>query len=176
MSHMLQINDWRTKIAHTELLKRHFLIESDALRMCWRKTNVPNPQNAPIPYPTTLYSEQTRAHFYSEWSIVRYGSVYSGMCELGQFWTNEPVQPPPWWCHQMDTSSALVAICVGNSQVTGEFSAQRPVTRSFDVFRDLHLNERLSKQLWDWWFDTSSRPLWHHSDVRYGPVKESRRI
>ena len=37
--------------------------------------------------------------------------------------------------------SALVAICVGNSPVTGEFPAQRPVTRSFDVFFNLrHYN------------------------------------
>ena len=28
----------------------------------------------------------------------------------------------------------------------GEFHAQRPVTRSFDVFFDLRLNKRLSKQ------------------------------
>ena len=36
--------------------------------------------------------------------------------------------------HQMETLSALLAICAGNSPVTGEFPAQRPVTRSFDVF------------------------------------------
>ena len=30
--------------------------------------------------------------------------------------------------------------------VTGEFPSQRPVTRSFDVFFDLHSNKRLSKQ------------------------------
>ena len=34
----------------------------------------------------------------------------------------------------METSSALLAICVGNSPVAGEFPTQRPVTRSFDVF------------------------------------------
>ena len=50
------------------------------------------------------------------------------------------------WHHQMETSSALLALCVGNSPVTGEFSAQRPVTRSFVVFFDLRLNKRLSKQ------------------------------
>ena len=33
----------------------------------------------------------------------------------------------------------------------GEFPAQRPVTRSFDVFFDLRLNKRLSKQPWGWW-------------------------
>ena len=36
--------------------------------------------------------------------------------------------------------------CAGNSPVTGEFSVQRPVTRSVDVFFDLRLNKRLSKQ------------------------------
>ena len=49
--------------------------------------------------------------------------------------------------HQMDTFSALLAICAGNSPVTGEFPAQRPVTRGFYVFFDLRLNERL-KQSW----------------------------
>ena len=39
-----------------------------------------------------------------------------------------------WWRHQMEQSSALLAICAGNSPVSGEFPAQRPVTRSFDVF------------------------------------------
>ena len=39
---------------------------------------------------------------------------------------------------------------------------ERPVTRSFDVFFDLCLNKRLSKQLWGWWFETSSRSLWRH--------------
>ena len=33
-----------------------------------------------------------------------------------------------------------------------EFPAQRPVTRSFDVFFDLRLNRRLNKQQWGWWF------------------------
>ena len=46
----------------------------------------------------------------------------------------------------MEIFSALVAFCVGNSPVTGEFPVQRPVTRSFDVFCDLRLNKRLSKQ------------------------------
>ena len=36
----------------------------------------------------------------------------------------------------------------GNSPITGEFLTQRPVTRSVDVFFDLHMNKRLSKQFW----------------------------
>ena len=46
--------------------------------------------------------------------------------------------------------------------VPGKFPTQRPVTRSFDVFFDLHLNKRLSKQSWGWWFEKLSRPLWRH--------------
>ena len=46
----------------------------------------------------------------------------------------------------METFSALLAICAGNSPVPGEFPTQRPVTRSFDVFFDLRPNERLGKQ------------------------------
>ena len=44
----------------------------------------------------------------------------------------------------METFSALLALCAGNSPVTGEFPSQRPVMRSFDVFFDLRLNKRLS--------------------------------
>ena len=47
----------------------------------------------------------------------------------------------------METFSALLAICAGNSPVTGEFPTQRPVTRSFDVFFDLRLNKRLVNDL-----------------------------
>ena len=47
----------------------------------------------------------------------------------------------------------------------GEFPAQRPVTRSFDVFFDLHLNKRLSKQSWGWWFQTPSWSLWRHCNL-----------
>ena len=76
----------------------------------------------------------------------------------------------------MEIFSALLAICAGNSPVTGEFPPpppQRPVTRGFDVFFELRLNKRLSKQSWGWWFETLSRPLWRYYDEyptkkRYG--------
>ena len=71
----------------------------------------------------------------------------------------------PWWRYEMETFSALLALCAGNLPVTGEFPAQRPVTRSFDVFFDMRLNKRLSKQSWGWWFETPSRPLWRHCNV-----------
>ena len=74
------------------------------------------------------------------------------------------------WSNMMTSSngniSALLAICAGNSPVPGEFPTQRPVTRSFDVFFDLRLNKRLSKQSWGWWFETLSRPLWRHRNEK----------
>ena len=70
-----------------------------------------------------------------------------------------------WWRHQVETFSALLAICAGNSPVPGEFPTQRPVTRSFDVYFDLSPNKRLSEQLWGWWFETLSPPLWRDRNV-----------
>ena len=62
--------------------------------------------------------------------------------------------------------SALLAFCVGKSSVPGEPPAQRPVTRSFDVFFVLCLNKRLSKQSWGWWFETPLCSLWRHCNVK----------
>ena len=56
------------------------------------------------------------------------------------------LQSSTWWCHQMETFSALLTLCAGNTPLTGEFPEQRPGMRSFDCFFDLHLNKQLSKQ------------------------------
>ena len=53
----------------------------------------------------------------------------------------------------METFSALLAICAGNSPVTGEFPTQRPVTRSFYAFFDLCVDKR---------FETPSSSSWRH--------------
>ena len=71
----------------------------------------------------------------------------------------------PWWRHHMETFAALLVLCAGNSPVTGEFPTQRPVTRSFDVFFDLCLNKRLSKQSLGWWFRMPSHPLWRNCNA-----------
>ena len=57
-----------------------------------------------------------------------YGPATKGLCRCGchrKYFT--------WWRHQMETFSALLAICAGNTPVSGEFPTQRPVTRSFDI-------------------------------------------
>ena len=73
-----------------------------------------------------------------------------------------PLGMQTWWRHQMEIFSALLALSVGNSPVTGEFPSQRPVTRSFDVFLDLRLNKRLNKQSCGWWFETPSCSSWRN--------------
>ena len=67
-----------------------------------------------------------------------------------------------WWHHQLESFSVLLALCEGNPLVTGGFPSQRPVTRSFDIFFDLHLNKWLSKQLRCWWSQMPLCSLWHH--------------
>ena len=70
-----------------------------------------------------------------------------------------------WWRHQMETFSALLGLCAGNSPVTGEFPSQKPMTQSFGVFY-LCLNKRSNKQSRRWWFETPSRSLWSHCKCR----------
>ena len=70
-----------------------------------------------------------------------------------------------WWRHQMDIFSPLLALCEGIPPVTGGFPSQRPVPRDFDVFFDLRLNKRLSKQSRRWWFETPSRSLWRDCNI-----------
>ena len=41
----------------------------------------------------------------------------------------------------------VTGLCATNSPVTGEFPSQRPVTRSFDIFFDLHPNKCLNSQI-----------------------------
>ena len=64
-----------------------------------------------------------------------------------------------WWRHQMETFSALLALCAGNSPVI-------PPTKASDAelwcFLWSVLNKRLSKQSRRRWFDTPSRSLWRH--------------
>ena len=74
------------------------------------------------------------------------------------------------YCHYDDKTvsrpSYMMASSNGNI-FPGEFPAQRPVTRCFDVFFDLRLNKWLSKQSRGWWFETLSYPLWRRCNYHY---------
>ena len=60
----------------------------------------------------------------------------------------------------METFAASLALCVGNPLVTGGFPPQWPMMRCLDVFFDLRMNKRLSKQSKRRWFETPSFSLW----------------
>ena len=75
------------------------------------------------------------------------------------------------WHYQMEPFSVLLALCVGNSPVTGEITSQRPVTRSFGVFFDLRLNKWSSKQSWGWTFQMLLRSLWLHCNALHRRVE-----
>ena len=111
--------------------------------------------------------------FFSRWSIV-YQNTYRDL--VNYFYTS-------WWRHQMVSFSTVYS---GTDQRKHQSSASLdfvqgirrwpvnsphkwPVTRSFDVFFDLNLNKRLSKQGWCWWLETPSCPLWRHcNDKEWG--------
>ena len=67
----------------------------------------------------------------------------------------------------MAWSNGNIFRVTGLCAVTGEFPSQGAVTRNFDVFFDLRLNKRLSKQSRGWWFETPSRPLWRQCNDRH---------
>ena len=76
-------------------------------------------------------------------------------------WTTVEVKASRWR-HQMETFSAFLALCAGNSPVTGEFphKGQWRGALMFSLICDL--TKRFSKQSRGWWFGTPSRSLWRH--------------
>ena len=73
-----------------------------------------------------------------------------------------------WWRHQLET--LVTGPLCGEFTGPGEIPTQRPVTRSFDVFFDLGLNKRLTKQPWVWWFETPAWSLWRQCNVMCNPL------
>ena len=62
----------------------------------------------------------------------------------------------------METFFALLALCAGKSPVPVN-SAHKSQWRGALMFIFyLHLNKRLRKQSWGWWFETHSSLLWRH--------------
>ena len=86
---------------------------------------------------------------------------------LTDIWHSSNIDRPG---HMMTSSNGNIFRVTGH--LCGEFTGHRwiprtkPVTRSFDVFFDLSLNKRLSKQSWGWWFETPLCALWRHCNGR----------
>ena len=129
---------------------------------------LPGQQLPLFPNPPTLHYEQTSVKYWNSYIFLQEKVFENIICKMSAILSqpqcvkmldllykqdpylviNIHAQGPycTWWRHQMETFSTLLAICAGNSPVTSEFPAQRPVTLSFDVFFDLHLNKWLNKQ------------------------------
>ena len=69
-----------------------------------------------------------------------------------------------WWRHQMETFSALLALCVGNSPVPVN-SPHKGRWRGALMFSLICFNKQLGKKPWGWWFETPSWSLWRHYNV-----------
>ena len=102
----------------------------------------------------------------------------SWICSLGPNWfyvstslDNGLLLPRQQTFTQIMMTSSNGNIFRVTGHLCGEFTsdrwlpAQRPVTRTFDVFFDLRLNKRLSKRSWAWSFETPSCSLWRHCNV-----------
>ena len=61
--------------------------------------------------------------------LVRTGFLSQGPL----MWKTCPGIDNSWWRHQVETFSALLAICAGNSSVASEFPEQTSVMRSFSL-------------------------------------------
>ena len=70
-----------------------------------------------------------------------------------------------WWLHQMETFSAQLALCAGNSSVPVNSPHKGQWRGALMFFFYLRLNKRLSKQPWGWWFETPSWSLWRHFNI-----------
>ena len=84
-------------------------------------------------------------------------------CHIGVKFSNTLVWK--FQTHMMTSSNGnifrVTSPLYGEFTSPGEFPTHRAVTRSFDVFFDLHLNKRLSKQPRGSWFEMPSWSLWH---------------
>ena len=68
-----------------------------------------------------------------------------------------------WWRHEMETFSALLALCEGNPPVTGGFPSQRPITQRFDFSLICARTNGWANNRDDWmWLETPSRSLCRH--------------
>ena len=104
--------------------------------------------------------------------IAAFQPVVSGEYSISNLFVNNDI---PGETFRMMTSSngnfsRVNGPLCGEFTGSGEFPAQRPVTRSFDVFFDLRLNKRLSKQPWGWWFETPSWSLWRQCNGIADPL------
>ena len=73
--------------------------------------------------------------------------------------------------HMMTSSNGNIFRVTGH--LCGKFTGPRWISRTkasdaeLWCFFDLHLNKRLSKQPWGWWFETPEWSLWRHRNDKH---------
>ena len=115
------------------------------------------------------------------WNRITAKSIFYVICfTMGKLWLKQTIlcMGGTTEFQDMMTSSngnifRVTGHLCGEFTSPGEFPTQRPVTRGFDVFFDLRLNKRLSKQPWGWWFETPSWSLWRQCNVLMLPTHAS---
>ena len=127
----------------------------------WGPSGSCRPQVGPMLAPWTLLSGLALTHRYEGQLLTNMMRKLTN-CNLHIDRNLACISISTWLRHQMETFSALLALCAGNSPAIDEFPSQRPVARSFDVFFYLRLNKRLSKQSRRRWFETPLGSLWRH--------------
>ena len=128
-------------ILYSNMNFKHILGQNNSFRAPFASTSIcikdfPNQTTCVISYVccVTMYFDQPLSRELIlrplKYNWFSFSTISRHWCVIKSF---------PWedkhtiavWRHQMEQFSALLAFCAGNSPVTGEFPAQRPVTRSF---------------------------------------------
>ena len=96
-----------------------------------------------------------------DFSKMGFNSHY--ILPLNHLWKDKEIQRgmSPWWRHQMKTFTRYWPFVWGIHR-SPVISPHKGKWRGFDIFFDLRLNRRLSKQSWGRWCDTPLRSLWRH--------------
>ena len=101
-------------------------------------------QTSPLPLNMSANFKNTHMHLCTAFHevVIRWNrSSHDLLClQLAILTKTSFESAESWWRHQIEIFPALLALCEGNSPVTGEFPSQRSVMRRFDVFFELRLN------------------------------------
>ena len=104
---------------------------------------------------------QAHMSWLRHWHSDNSEKTLKDICNICHY-TTTTVHEETWWHHQKGNIFRITDPLCGKFIGHRWIPPQRPVSRSFDVFFDLRLNKRFSKQSGRRWFETKSRSLWRH--------------
>ena len=111
-------------------------------------------------------SEMGPGHWVNHWRHATWYSVRTSiMHEIFTITSILPATPRSWWRHEMENFFRVTGPLCGEFTGHGEFPTWRPMTRGSGVLFSLHMNRRLSRELWCRWIEMWSRSLWRRCNV-----------